>query len=352
MSVAAYRAHRGGRGAVRRAAARERHRVRRQEGGAVAAPGGDGAGKAPGACSRSTARWRAASTTCSGPCRASTRRWAGCRSGPTRRCSSWSTGPTGAATVERIAEIVEGVDRGRPADATAALHDRLAALGDAPTDAALLDALRADYPRSAPDADLEAKLRAVDWADAKTAVYVGRLIAAKGPADLILALPLVAERHPEAVALVAGTGGLREGLEALAWALASGERRPRAPARPLGRRAGGRRRAGRRPALRRAGVPRRPRRAGHVRRLHRHGPARADAGRRSCSRASSTTTRSARSTAWPTRARSRRSSARRARSSCPRAPRRASCPSGPTWAAWATACGRWPRACPRPPVRS
>ena len=126
------------------------------------------------------------------------------------------------ATVERIAETVAGVERGRPADASAALHARLAALPDDADDADVLDALRADYPRSAPDEDVEAKLRAVEWADAKTVVYVGRLIAAKGPADLILALPLVADRHPNAVALVVGTGGLREGLEALAWALAEG----------------------------------------------------------------------------------------------------------------------------------
>ncbi len=125
-------------------------------------------------------------------------------------------------TVERIATTVANVPRGRPADATGALHSRLTALPDDPADAQILDALPDDYERSAPDADLEAKLRAVDWGEAKTVVYVGRLIAAKGPADLVLALPLVAERHPEVRALIAGTGGLREGLEALVWALAEG----------------------------------------------------------------------------------------------------------------------------------
>ena len=126
-----------------------------------------------------------------------------------------------AATVERIASVVDGVERGRPARTTADLHGRLGALGDDASDAEVLAALRADYPRSAPDADVEAKLRAVDW-PAKTVVYVGRLIAAKGPADLVLALPLVAEAHPDARAIIAGTGGLREGLEALVWALAEG----------------------------------------------------------------------------------------------------------------------------------
>ena len=127
-----------------------------------------------------------------------------------------------AATVETIAGVVDGVERGRPAGQTAALHARLGALGDSPSDADVLAALAADYPRSAPDADLEAKLGAVDWDRARTVVYVGRLIAAKGPADLVLAFPPVAARHPGAVLLVAGTGGLREGLEALVWALAEG----------------------------------------------------------------------------------------------------------------------------------
>lgn len=127
-----------------------------------------------------------------------------------------------AATVEEIAAVVDDVPRGRPADATRQLHDRLATLPAAPTDEQVLATLSADYERSAPDADVGEKLRAVDWDAAKTVVYVGRLIAAKGPADLVLALPLVAGRHPEVRAIVAGTGGLREGLEALVWALAEG----------------------------------------------------------------------------------------------------------------------------------
>lgn len=128
-----------------------------------------------------------------------------------------------ADTVEVIAQVVDGADRGRPADQTARLHSRLGALGEGASDAEVLAALQADYPRSAPDADLETKLRAVDWYAAKTIVYVGRLIAAKGPADLLLAFPNVAARHPSAVLLVAGTGGLREGMEALVWALSEGK---------------------------------------------------------------------------------------------------------------------------------
>ena len=127
-----------------------------------------------------------------------------------------------AAVVEQIAETIAGVERGRPAGQTDRLHARLDALPDDAGDANLIAALAADYPRSAPDADVEEKLRAVDWDEARTVVYVGRLIAAKGPPALVMASPLVAARHPGARLIVAGTGGLREGLEALVWALAEG----------------------------------------------------------------------------------------------------------------------------------
>lgn len=127
-----------------------------------------------------------------------------------------------AEAVERLIAAA-GEARGRTAEQEAALGRRLAALPAEPTDADLQAALGTDdYPRSAPDAGLEAKLRAVDWDRATTVTFVGRLIAAKGVPALVMAFPLVAERHPEARLLVAGTGGLREAMEALAWALAHG----------------------------------------------------------------------------------------------------------------------------------
>jgi glycosyltransferase involved in cell wall biosynthesis len=54
-------------------------------------------------------------------------------------------------------------------------------------------------------------------------VYVGRLIAAKGAPMAVVAFPEVLARVPEARLIVAGTGGLREPLEALVWALSEGE---------------------------------------------------------------------------------------------------------------------------------
>ena len=129
-----------------------------------------------------------------------------------------------AEAVQRIAETA-GSARGRTAEQERALRQRLAALPEAPSDEALTEALATpDYERSAPDEALEAKLEAVDWAEARTVVFVGRLIAAKGMPALMLAFGRVAAAHRGARLIVAGTGGLREALEALAWALANGRR--------------------------------------------------------------------------------------------------------------------------------
>ena len=126
--------------------------------------------------------------------------------------------------VARVAESVAGQERGRTADHEARLRAALAAT-DAPPPLDDLLALfaEADYSRSAPDAHVEAKLNAVDWGEAKTVLYVGRLIAAKGVPSVVMAFPEVVRRHPEARLLVAGTGGLREAMEALVGALAEGQ---------------------------------------------------------------------------------------------------------------------------------
>lgn len=129
------------------------------------------------------------------------------------------------ALVERIAGVVKGSEeRGRTEQHGAELYASLAALPENPSAEALSEAFSADYARSAPDADIEAKLRAVDWASAKTVLYVGRLIAAKGIPSVVMMLPDVVATHPDARFLIAGTGGLREAMEALVWALAEGRR--------------------------------------------------------------------------------------------------------------------------------
>ncbi|MDX1418796.1 MAG: glycosyltransferase family 4 protein [Rubricoccaceae bacterium] len=124
--------------------------------------------------------------------------------------------------VEHLADLIADVPRGRTAEQQAALRDGLR--GDLSEDglAALLRS-GTDYVSSAPDADAEAKLRQVDWAEAPVALYVGRLIAAKGLPTFVAAIPEVAARVPEARFVIAGTGGLREAMEALVWAFAHGE---------------------------------------------------------------------------------------------------------------------------------
>ena len=237
-----------------------------------------------------------------------------------------------------------GAERGRTPEAEAALRQRLEALPAGASDEALLAALKPeDYARSAPDAGLEAKLRGIDWAEAKTLVFVGRLIAAKGMPALMMAFPRVAAAHPGARLLVAGTGGLREALEALAYALAKAG--PTSCGRSSAWAVRSKARADSTPN--RSSRPRlfstvwtplaRPTPTSRQRKR----PSRRG---RSCSPVSSTTRPSARSTGWPTRGRSRRSCARPARSWCPRAPPRACSPSARTSAAWATACAPSPMA--------
>ena len=131
------------------------------------------------------------------------------------------------AAAARIAGVIEGAEPGRSAADRRALAGAVQALpvrdaGDAQGDAELLDAVGgADYTRSAPDADLAERLAAVDT-DAPSAVFVGRLIAAKGAPALVAAWPLVVQAHPDAVLYIAGEGALREGLEAFVAALRAG----------------------------------------------------------------------------------------------------------------------------------
>ncbi len=54
-------------------------------------------------------------------------------------------------------------------------------------------------------------------------LFVGRLIASKGPQAILAALPLILDRHPRAKLIAVGHGPLREGLEAFLWALRRGD---------------------------------------------------------------------------------------------------------------------------------
>lgn len=80
-----------------------------------------------------------------------------------------------------------------------------------------------NYTGKQPDGDLESKFAGVDWANDKTLLFVGRLIASKGPQSVIAALPLILDKHPDARLILVGHGPLREALEAFVWALGRGE---------------------------------------------------------------------------------------------------------------------------------
>jgi glycosyltransferase involved in cell wall biosynthesis len=129
-----------------------------------------------------------------------------------------------AANIERLVAALAGVPRGRGAEQGERLLEQLK--GEMTNDE-LIQALAAGrgYDDKAPDADLEAKLAAVDWAHDPVLLFVGRLISTKGIHGVIAALPPLLERLPNLKLLVVGHGPLREPLEAMLWAMRRGERR-------------------------------------------------------------------------------------------------------------------------------
>jgi glycosyltransferase involved in cell wall biosynthesis len=64
---------------------------------------------------------------------------------------------------------------------------------------------------------------ALQGADGRLVVFVGKLIASKGVELLLAAWPLVLAEHPDARLVIVGFGGWREGLEELARCLAAGD---------------------------------------------------------------------------------------------------------------------------------
>jgi glycosyltransferase involved in cell wall biosynthesis len=64
-----------------------------------------------------------------------------------------------------------------------------------------------------PDADVEKRLFAVDWAKEKTIAFVGRLIESKGPQLLFEAFPEIRKKMPDSRLLIVGHGPLRPELE-------------------------------------------------------------------------------------------------------------------------------------------
>jgi glycosyltransferase involved in cell wall biosynthesis len=153
------------------------------------------------------------------------------------------------ASIEVIADLLRPLPRGRTPDQTRALFDALvsgavhdaapgagtpddggrddAALDAASPEAAPLEAAIAEatrYDGKAPDVGAEDALRGVDWVADRTILFVGRIIAAKGVHCVVAALPEILRAEPRARLVVAGHGPLREPLEVLLHALATGDR--------------------------------------------------------------------------------------------------------------------------------
>jgi len=126
--------------------------------------------------------------------------------------------------IAALGEALKPLARGKAPEASERLRVALAA---APDPGGLTDLLESGrgYPDKCPDAGLEEKLAAVDWAGDEILLFVGRLIAAKGLQSLVAALPPILEARPRVRLVVVGHGPQREVMEALLWALERGDGR-------------------------------------------------------------------------------------------------------------------------------
>ncbi|MGH7475268.1 MAG: glycosyltransferase [Longimicrobiales bacterium] len=128
------------------------------------------------------------------------------------------------ARIERLAEQLRTLEPGKRPEQSAQLRTAVLAGAVGPQELAHSIAAGTGYATKAPDADAADKLLAVDWRHERVLLFVGRLIAAKGPQAVIAALPLILDRTPNARLIVVGHGPLRETLEALLLALQAGQR--------------------------------------------------------------------------------------------------------------------------------
>ena len=128
-----------------------------------------------------------------------------------------------AGHIARLAARLETLPSGRTRAQTEAMLDRLDGGMDLDALTHVFAPARA-YDGKCADADAARRLSAIDWAAAPVLVFVGRLIAAKGPQSIIAALPALFAEVPKLAVVVVGHGPLREPLEALVWALGRSER--------------------------------------------------------------------------------------------------------------------------------
>jgi glycosyltransferase involved in cell wall biosynthesis len=126
-------------------------------------------------------------------------------------------------SIDELGRALEGLERGKRGALTEKMRDGLG--GDLDRDALRgLLAVSAGYNGKLTDADCEEKLHAVDWKNEQIILFVGRLITGKGIQGVVAALPAILRRSPGTRLIVSGHGPLREPLEAMLWALQTGDR--------------------------------------------------------------------------------------------------------------------------------
>ena len=81
----------------------------------------------------------------------------------------------------------------------------------------------AAYDHSKPDADINEKLKRIPW-DGNILLFVGAFTAGKGVQSLIAGMPGVLRENPDTHLVIVGSGAYREVLEALVYAIKSGNR--------------------------------------------------------------------------------------------------------------------------------
>ena len=79
------------------------------------------------------------------------------------------------------------------------------------------------YDGKSPDADVEQKLRSIDWDHDPVLLFTGRIISPKGIQSVVAALPFILEQKPDLRLIVVGHGPLREPMEAFVKGLQSGD---------------------------------------------------------------------------------------------------------------------------------
>ena len=126
-------------------------------------------------------------------------------------------------SIARLEEALAGVPRGKTPEQSLALRQSVSGTLDKNELKSLMDD-NARYDGKSPDADVEEKLRTVDWSRDSVLLFTGRLISPKGIQGVVAALPLILEQRPQLRLIIVGHGPLREPMEALIKGLQSGDR--------------------------------------------------------------------------------------------------------------------------------